>query len=134
MDLSDKYILVRSSHLVSVGLFLFIKSDMATRIRDLECCCVKTGFAGMAANKCGIAFSLYLDDTSLCFATAHFAAGQNNEEDRNNDYWTIVQGLQFKKNKRLLDHDIALFMGDFNYRINAENSEVLLNLIKRLER
>ncbi|KAJ3328571.1 inositol polyphosphate 5-phosphatase, partial [Kappamyces sp. JEL0680] len=58
---------------------------------------------------------------SLAFVTAHFAAGQSAIEERNRDYWTITDGLSFRGSK-LADTDIVFFFGDFNYRINMENS------------
>lgn len=64
-----------------------------------------------------------VDDTSLAFVTAHFAAGQSNVEERNRDYWTITNGLHFRGFK-LADTDHVFWFGDFNYRIDLENHHV----------
>jgi hypothetical protein len=114
------YVLLRSLHLVALGLFVFIRKGVTSRIREVEATSIKTGLMGMAANKGGIGLRLKVDDTSLAFVTAHFAAGQSMVDDRNRDYWTITNGLQFKSGK-LLDHDLVFWFGDFNYRINGEN-------------
>lgn len=78
---------------------------------------------GMAANKGGIGLRMRVDDTSLVFVTAHFSAGQSMVDDRNRDYWTITNGLNFKGAK-MLDHDLVFFFGDFNYRLKSENEIV----------
>lgn len=77
----------------------------------------------MAANKGGIGLRMQVDDTTLAFVTAHFAAGQSQVDDRVNDYHTITSGLKFK-GKNLLDHDNVFWFGDFNFRIDGENSMV----------
>lgn len=66
---------------------------------------------------------MVVDDTSIAFITAHFAAGQSQVDDRNNDYRTITDGIKFKSGK-LLDHDMVFWFGDFNYRIDGDNAEV----------
>ncbi|KAI8894882.1 SacI homology domain-containing protein [Globomyces pollinis-pini] len=120
---NSDYVLVRSLHLVALGLFLYVRQPIAARMRELQTASVKTGLLGMAANKGGVGIRMKIDDTSLVFVTAHFAAGQSMVEERNRDYFTINQGLSFK-NIHILDHDMIFWFGDFNYRLNGENSEV----------
>ncbi|KAJ3256506.1 hypothetical protein HK103_005504 [Boothiomyces macroporosus] len=90
----------------------------------------KTGLRGMAANKGGIGLRMQVDDTTLAFVTAHFAAGQSQVDDRVNDYHTITSGLKFK-GKNLLDHDNVFWFGDFNFRIDGENSMVRSMIAKK---
>ena len=85
---------------------------------------------GMAANKGGIGIRLKVDDTSLAFVTAHFAAGQSAVEERNRDYWTITNGLPFKTSK-LLDNDNVFWFGDFNYRVDMDNQVARMRISKR---
>ncbi|KAJ3271167.1 inositol polyphosphate 5-phosphatase [Terramyces sp. JEL0728] len=125
-----KYVLLRSLHLVALGVFVFIKPDIASRIRSLETCSIKTGLMGMAANKGGIGIRMQVDDTSMAFVTAHFAAGQSMVEDRNRDYHTITSGLKFK-GTNLLDHDNVFWFGDFNYRIDGDNSAVRAKIAEK---
>ena len=49
----------------------------------------------MSGNKGAVSIRLDYYDTSFCFitATAHLAAGHVNMDERNADYWTIVNGL-----------------------------------------
>ena len=63
--------------------------------RDVAVDSVKTGLGGSAGNKGGVAIRFLLHSTSLCFVCSHFAAGQSNIADRNNDYHDIVNKIEF---------------------------------------
>ncbi|KAJ3192406.1 hypothetical protein HK101_006611 [Irineochytrium annulatum] len=133
LSFPNTYVLLRSTHLVALGIFAFCRNDCVTSVRNLETSIVKTGLGGMAGNKGGIALSLTYNDTPLVFITAHLAAGEKSVEERNRDYWTITRGLVFKRRK-LMDHDAILWFGDFNYRVDLPNEDVcfLCTLLIRL--
>jgi hypothetical protein len=59
----------------------------------------------MAGNKGAVAIRLDFHDTSVCFVTAHFAAGTSNVAERNSDYKTISSGLHFLRGKTIEDHE-----------------------------
>ena len=122
------YVVLRSLHLVALGMFVFVRSSMTSRLREVEISSIKTGLMGMAANKGkfnrlllgGIGIRLKIEETSFSFVTAHFAAGQSAVEDRNQDYRTISEGLNFRGN-RLSNTENVFWFGDFNYRIDVDN-------------
>ncbi|TPX33752.1 hypothetical protein SmJEL517_g03470 [Synchytrium microbalum] len=117
------YVLLRSLHLVALGIFIFVRPEHAERIRNVEVSMKRTGMGGMAGNKGGVSVSLNFNDTSMCFVSAHLAAGEKNVDERNRDYRTITDGLDFR-GKLVKDHDLVFWLGDFNYRINLTNEEV----------
>lgn len=78
----------------------------------------------MAGNKGAVAIRLDMENTSICFVTAHLAAGFANYEERNKDYKTISRGLRFQRNKSIEDHDSIIWLGDFNYRIGLIQERV----------
>lgn len=80
--------------------------------------------SGIAGNKGAVAIRIDFADTSLCFVTAHLAAGFANYDERNRDYKTIVSGLRFQRNRLIEDHDSVIWLGDFNYRIGLSNEKV----------
>jgi len=80
--------------------------------------------SGMAGNKGAVAIRMDYANTSLCFVTAHLAAGFANYEERNRDYKTISHGLRFQRNRSIEDHDTVIWLGDFNYRIGLTNEMV----------
>jgi hypothetical protein len=79
---------------------------------------------GMAGNKGAIAISLQYGTTSICFVTAHLAAGHSNVDQRNIDYYTIDHGLHFSGRRSISDHDLIFWASDSNYRISLSNEEV----------
>ena len=78
----------------------------------------------MAGNKGAVAIRMDVDHTSLCFVTAHLAAGFANYEERNKDYKTISHGLRFQRNRSIEDHTSVIWLGDFNYRIGLNTEKV----------
>ena len=77
--------------------------------------------SGIAGNKGAVAIRMDFASTSICFVTAHLAAGFSNFDDRNRDYSTISHGLRFQRNRSIDNHDIIIWLGDFNYRIGLSN-------------
>jgi hypothetical protein len=79
---------------------------------------------GVAGNKGAIAIRLNFGATSICFVTAHLAAGHTSIDQRHMDYWTIDHGLHFSRRINISDHDLIFWAGDSNYRISLSNEEV----------
>ena len=77
--------------------------------------------SGIAGNKGAVAIRMEFSSTSICFVTAHLAAGFSNYDDRDRDYSTISHGLRFQRNRCIDNHDIIIWLGDFNYRIGLSN-------------
>lgn len=121
----SNFVLLRSGQLVGAALIILVRAPLAANIRNVDIATKKTGFAGLAGNKGGVAIRMEIFDTSVCFLCAHLAAGHSNVEDRNQDYRTISEGLVFKKGKTIRDHEMVFFFGDFNYRIDMAYEDVL---------
>ncbi|KAI3403138.2 INP51 [Candida oxycetoniae] len=120
----DKYMTLWTGQLGGLVLLLFVKESEVKYVSNVEFSFKKTGLGGVAANKGGVAVSFKFSDTSICFVSSHFAAGLNNDEERHHNYKTLVKGIQFSKNRRIPDHDVVIWVGDFNYRINLTNEQV----------
>ncbi|XP_053500582.1 synaptojanin-1 isoform X2 [Ictalurus furcatus] len=119
-----KYVLLASEQLVGVCLFIFIRPQHAAFIRDVAVDTVKTGMGGATGNKGGVAIRMLFHTTSICFVCSHFAAGQSQVKERNDDYNEITRRLSFPMGRLLYSHDYVFWCGDFNYRINLPNEEV----------
>lgn len=90
-----KYILLTSSQLVGVCLFVFIRPHLAPFIRDVCVENVKTGLGGAAGNKGAVAIRFLVHSTSFVFVCGHFAAGHSNFKERNSDYEEISKSILF---------------------------------------
>ncbi|MFT7818485.1 synaptojanin-1 isoform X7 [Arapaima gigas] len=119
-----KYVLLAAEQLVGVCLFIFIRPQHAPFIRDVAVDTVKTGMGGATGNKGGVAIRMLFHTTSICFICSHFAAGQSQVKERNDDYNEITRKLSFPMGRLLYSHDYVFWSGDFNYRINLPNEEV----------
>ncbi|XP_051047810.1 synaptojanin-1 isoform X11 [Phodopus roborovskii] len=120
----NKYVLLASEQLVGVCLFVFIRPQHAPFIRDVAVDTVKTGMGGAAGNKGAVAIRMLVHTTSLCFVCSHFAAGQSQVKERNEDFVEIARKLSFPMGRMLFSHDYVFWCGDFNYRIDLPNEEV----------
>ncbi|KAM8813064.1 LOW QUALITY PROTEIN: synaptojanin-1 [Rhynchonycteris naso] len=120
----NKYVLLASEQLVGVCLFVFIRPQHAPFIRDVAVDTVKTGMGGATGNKGAVAIRMLFHTTSLCFVCSHFAAGQSQVKERNEDFGEIVRKLSFPMGRMLFSHDYVFWCGDFNYRIDLPNEEV----------
>ena len=114
---ADDYVLLRSGQLVGAALLVFVRSSLLSRIANVEGAIKKTGMSGIAGNKGAVAIRMEIDSTSVCFVTAHLAAGFGNYDERNRDYTTITSGLRFARDRSIDDHEVIIWAGDFNYRI-----------------
>jgi endonuclease/exonuclease/phosphatase family metal-dependent hydrolase len=123
-DPNESYLLLRSGQLVGAALMIFVKSSFLSSIKNVEGSIKKTGLSGIAGNKGAVAIRMDVESSSLCFVTAHLAAGFANYEERNRDYKTISSGLTFQKNRGIDDHDSIIWLGDFNYRIGLGHEKV----------
>lgn len=124
-----EYVLITSIQLVGVCLFLYAKPELTPYLRDVATDSVKTGLGGATGNKGGVAIRCVLDNTALCFICAHFAAGQSQVNDRNNDYMEITKKLLFPFGTNLKSHDYIFWCGDFNYRVDMDK-EILRETLK----
>lgn len=121
---SEEYVLLRSGQLVGAALMIYVKSKVLKSIKNVEGSVKKTGMSGIAGNKGAVAIRMEFANTSLCFVTAHLAAGFANYEERNRDFRTIDHGLRFQRNRSIADHQSIIWLGDFNYRIGLSDDKV----------
>ncbi|XP_014749213.1 PREDICTED: synaptojanin-1 isoform X2 [Sturnus vulgaris] len=92
--------------------------------RDVAVDTVKTGMGGATGNKGAVAIRMLFHTSSLCFVCSHFAAGQSQVKERNEDFVEISRKLGFPMGRMLFSHDYIFWCGDFNYRIDLPNEEV----------
>ncbi|PIO55962.1 hypothetical protein TELCIR_22647, partial [Teladorsagia circumcincta] len=118
------YILLVVEQLVGVCLFIFVRPQLVPFIKDFAVCSVKTGMGGATGNKGSVAFRMVVHSTSICFVCSHFAAGQNEVRDRNEDYTSAYRRIKFPHGRDIDSHDVVFWFGDFNYRINLSGDDV----------
>ncbi len=115
------YVMIRTGSLGSLSLFIYAKSSKVAEIKNVETATKKTGMGGMTANKGALAISLLYGATSVVIVNCHMAAGQSGVQERIADYQVIETGIRFARNQTIKDHDVIVWVGDFNYRVQLPN-------------
>ena len=97
LNRDQKYTLVTYQQLVGVCLYVFVRPEHAPYISEVAVDFVKTGMGGATGNKGTVGIRLQYHTTSLAFMCSHFAAGQKNITERNDDYSEAVKKIMFPK-------------------------------------
>lgn len=118
--------------LVGIMLVIYVKRSRKKDINlaSIHHCTVGTGLMNTIGNKGGVAISMKIRESTVCFIGAHFAAHTGNVERRNADYTNIIE-RSFRDNFDgitlptvetpeicINNHDIILWVGDLNYRLD----------------
>lgn len=141
------YHLLQSSPLVGLFTCVFVKSTIRDRIRNLNAAEVKRGMGGLHGNKGAVAIRFRIDDTSLCFVNCHLAAGQSQANSRHADIAAILEANLFPTERDpdtrldtftgggdgslILDHELCILNGDFNYRIDTMSRDTVVKAVKQ---
>ncbi|PRP73582.1 hypothetical protein PROFUN_02591 [Planoprotostelium fungivorum] len=123
-----KFVILRSDQLVGIVITCFVPESEVNFYRDVQSEKAKSGFAGIAGNKGAVSIRFNYHQTSLCFTCAHLAAGQQNYQERTQNFSNILSTTQFRTVKGKIgikDHSFVFFFGDLNYRLNSEYDDVL---------
>ena len=136
----ERYVRVCSEQMVGVLLLVYVRRGHAAAVSHVHTEIVKCGFGvGVgdtsvykAGNKGGVACRLTLCGTSLCFINTHLPAGHSHADERNATASEVEEGLRrgFAAPARggpfppPLEHDVCVWLGDLNYRIELSNEEV----------
>lgn len=123
-----------------MGLFQVIlyKRDIASLLTEYQLAQVGTGILGVGGNKGAIGCSVKVCETKIAVVNAHLAASQSKVQKRNQNVNQIIKSLLFNYSKggdessyNLFEHDVLLWCGDLNYRINSDSFEDVVDKIKQ---
>uniref|UniRef100_A0A183UVK3 IPPc domain-containing protein n=1 Tax=Toxocara canis TaxID=6265 RepID=A0A183UVK3_TOXCA len=116
---------VEAVRLVGIMLVIFRRAASSAVVAQssVHCARLATGIQLISrmGNKGGVAISMQINDSRICFVNSHMAAGSEELDKRNQDYREISQ-LRFDAiNKSIFDHDVIFWLGDLNYRLETHN-------------
>lgn len=162
MPREESYVQLHTSSLVGLFTCVFVRTSHRARIRDLVGTEIKTGMGGLHGNKVwreipksestrlttkgSLVVRFTLDDTSICLANCHLAAGQTATVHRNHDVQAILGSECLPPGKKadiafgtyvyggdgsmVMDHEICILNGDLNYRIDTMSRDTVVQAIK----
>ena len=141
----ESYYLLKQDSLVGLFSAVFVRSSLHSSVSNLHVGTVKRGLGGLHGNKGAIVIRFLINDTSVCLVNAHLAAGQKETTHRNSDITAILEhtGLQPLQppasnvalrgsggdGSMILDHDIVIFNGDLNYRLDSMTRDLILRTL-----
>ena len=143
----DRFVPLKSGYLVGVMLCVFATKRLNRHISEIAIQYAGVGYGGFLGNKGGVAVRFRAFDSSYCYLCAHLAAHRDKVKERNNDFASLSRKIVFEvsvKKSSLLKttssssssnnteiqqqyvnvegHDVLVWLGDFNYRIDSRIS------------
>ncbi|XP_053689041.1 inositol polyphosphate 5-phosphatase OCRL [Sabethes cyaneus] len=118
-----------SVRLVGMMLTVAVKKSLRDQISDCLTAAVGTGTLKWG-NKGGVGVSFQLNEALLCFVNSHLAAHTQEVDRRNEDHDEIIKRMSFEKTFRgrsIDEHHHIFWIGDLNYRLNAEITQEFVN-------
>ncbi|UKK00870.2 phosphoinositide 5-phosphatase [Theileria orientalis] len=132
LSTSNGYEKVTSISMTGLYLVIFVKRTLKPHIRDLLITNVKTGLNYNIGNKGSVGIQFNLFDYTLSFLNMHLNFGKNLNVGRIELLEYILKNAFKEFNKNVLDNDIFILGGDFNFQVQLEK-QVVLNLLKKME-
>lgn len=132
----ETYLEVCVEQMVGVLLLVYVRSHLAEHVRGIFAKAVACGFGSdaigvHAGNKGAIALRMDIGGACLCIINAHLPAGQKDFSERNATHHEVLTGLakEYKAARggpfpSPREHDLCVWLGDLNYRIDLPNEEV----------
>eukprot|EP01134_Creolimax_fragrantissima_P006018 CFRG6018T1 len=124
--MGDEYVEVARSSLLEIKLLVMVRKSVANHISKVVRSKEATGLGDFIGNKGGCGVKFTVEDTTICFVSAHLAAheGEKFRERRNQDVSDIINGM-WLKGPSLLDLtnycQHVFWMGDLNYRVDLSS-------------
>lgn len=114
---ANGYTKVKRTRMVGIQLVLYVRNDQQLHFDGVQTSYRRTGLGGFFGNKGGVTISFTVNGKSVAIVNCHLAAGDDLLAQRLADYRSIVE--KTKLATPILDHDLVLWMGDLNFRIDG---------------
>ena len=92
-SLLPDYTLVTKKGMWTMRIAVFAKNEIKDHVKDIIVSREATGVGSVGGNKGGVAVGLTCYDTRLLFVGSHLAAHLEHVEQRNSDFYEIIEGI-----------------------------------------
>lgn len=125
---------LKLNRLWGIVLVIYARHELVKSISDTMMDSVATGILNTLGNKGSVAISFKIHESRFCFLSSHFASDTEHLERRNADYRYTTEKLKLysERSNSLVDfdsHNLIVWLGDFNYRLNNLPLDKTLELI-----
>ncbi|OQV16524.1 Phosphatidylinositol 4,5-bisphosphate 5-phosphatase A [Hypsibius exemplaris] len=131
---SQDYVLLQSIRLQGIVLFVFSKSRHLKYVRYMDTAYLRLGASGWWGNKGAVGISFEIYDVTLCFVNSHLSPHDHAFKDRVKNHRQILRDMVFVGGRTdtscILEHDYAVWLGDFNFRIEGISQDKTLHYIE----
>ena len=124
-------------------LCVFATKKLNRHISEIAIQYAGVGYGGFMGNKGGVAIRFRAFDSTFCYLCAHLAAHRDKVKERNNDFASLSRKIVFEVSMKkssltrssdssssdvqqqyvnVEGHDVLVWLGDFNYRIDSRLS------------
>lgn len=118
-----KYVKLRGMVLI---VYAKLEHHKIMREADIDTTVVKTGLRGTFGNKGAVVIRMVVSGTSVCIINSHFHAHEKDNDDRINDYNSVLKAVT----PALMGNDYVFWMGDLNFRILHFSEKDVLDRIQ----
>ncbi len=117
--------LVAQDSMWEMALMVFAGRSVLGLVSGVEKQELTAGFLSVVGNKGGLVIALDIMSTKFAVAGVHLKHGQKSLKARDETLWDLFSSLQIGSAEVPLCADHCIFLGDTNYRIDHDFSEVL---------
>lgn len=122
------YKYIKHISLVGLLLLLFVSESHSHQVTYVNDQVIKTGFFGTLGNKGSCCVTLSYLNKQISFSAVHLASGNENNSNRMKDLTGIVKSAPDANSRHFYDNDHWFVFGDFNFRLNMDNSNIKMLL------
>uniref|UniRef100_H2XMJ7 Inositol polyphosphate-related phosphatase domain-containing protein n=1 Tax=Ciona intestinalis TaxID=7719 RepID=H2XMJ7_CIOIN len=126
----QEYFMVENVRLQGMSLCVFASIQHLPFIRFVKASYERTGFSGNWGNKGGVAISFWCYGEKIAVLNTHLHANLEVCEKRIIDFEKILKGIDFNETCDILSHDVVLWIGDTNFRIDDVSRSDVIKLVQ----
>lgn len=106
-------------------MFLVVRNELKSKITNISSEIVRTGLKNTYGNKGYILSRFKLNDTNVAVCSAHLHGKSCEKEKRFEELSSILSSkCHEKSNKSFCDNDAFFIIGDLNFKVNVQASEI----------
>ncbi|GAB5364364.1 hypothetical protein AAMO2058_000963600 [Amorphochlora amoebiformis] len=128
-DPAKEYVCLRARQMVGLLSLVYIRTHLLPEIKNLKSEQIGTGFMGVGKNKGAIGIRFSIRGRRVLFVNMHLDSGKE-YVDRRNLSFTNIQEAEAGDRE---NEDIAIYLGDMNYRLNCQDLDQVFDALNNGE-